>query len=266
VGGNAPTVIAYCARDLATGKTLAANEDVVMPSWSTIKLLLAAAFWRTVERGELRDSYPFAFQPWASVGGAGVLHGFRYATRLTLADCVHLSLSVSDNDATNIVASVVKLERVNALAEELGLTATRMRRRMMDVKAREAGVDNTTSAADMVALLQELAMGPRLGATVRDPILASLAKTEHFDGIARYLPRDAVYMGKLGDDQPEGRFAHDCCLVGQGHRLAALAILTDCGEGYEAVSRLGAALFAAVGGGGASDGSGAFATVVMPSD
>ncbi len=49
-------MIAYCAKDLATGKTLSANADVVMPSWSTIKLLLAAAFWRAVERGELRDS------------------------------------------------------------------------------------------------------------------------------------------------------------------------------------------------------------------
>ena len=241
-------MIAYCAKDLATGKTLSANAAVIMPSWSTIKLLLAAAFWRAVERGELRDSYPYAFQPWAAVGGAGVLHGFKHAARLTLADCVHLSLAVSDNDATNIVASFVKLERVNALAEELGLTATHMRRRMMDLKAREEGVDNTTSAADMVALLEELAMGPRLSAAVREPILASLAKTEHHDGVARYLPAEAVYMGKIGDDQPEGQYAHDCCLVGHGSRLVALSILTDGHEGYEAVSRLGAALFAALAG------------------
>ena len=61
--------------------------------------------------------------------------------------CVHLSLAVSDNDATNIVLSFVGLDKVNALAEELGLPATRMRRRMMDVEAREAGRENTTSAA-----------------------------------------------------------------------------------------------------------------------
>ncbi len=68
-----------------------------------------------------------------------MLHGFRHAARLTLADFVHLSLAVSDNDATNIVLSFVGLERVNALAEELGLTATRMRRRMMDAEGARGG-------------------------------------------------------------------------------------------------------------------------------
>ena len=34
----------------------------------TIKLLLAAAFWRAVERGELSETQPFAFQPWAQRG------------------------------------------------------------------------------------------------------------------------------------------------------------------------------------------------------
>lgn len=257
-------MIAYRAKDLATGKTLSGNADVVMPSWSTIKLLLAAAFWRAVERGELKEAYPYAFQPWASVGGAGVLRGFKYAAKLTLADCVHLSLAVSDNDATNIVASFVKLERVNALAEELGLTATRMRRRMMDVEARERGVDNTTSATDMVALLEELAMGPRLRAPVRDPILASLVNTEHLDGVARYLPRDAVYMGKTGDDQPDGQHTHDCCLVRRGDSTVALAILTDGGEGYEAVSRLGSALFAAVSGDSGATASQAVAIGEVP--
>ena len=104
---------------------------------------------------------------------------------------------MSDNDATNVVLSFVGLDRVNALAEELGLPATRMRRRMMDAEARESGRDNTTSPRDMVDLLAELAQGPRLSAAVREPILASLEKTEHLGGVARYLPADAVYAGKL---------------------------------------------------------------------
>ena len=41
---------------------------------------------------------------------------------------------------------------------------------------------------------------------------------------------------------PDGRYTHDCCLVRRGESTVALAILTDGGEGYEAVSRLGAAL------------------------
>jgi len=237
-------MIGYCARDLTSGRELAANAETVMPSWSTIKLLLAAAFWRAVEAGELRAAEPYAFQPWQAVGGSGVLHGFRHAAKITLADLMHLSLAVSDNDATNVVLSFVGFERVNAVAEELQLPATRMRRAMMDAAARESGRDNTTSARDMVALLTELAQGARLSAAVREPILASLEKTEHLGGIARYLPHDAVYAGKVGDDMPDGRYTHDCCLVRRGETMVAMAILTDGGEGYEAVSRLGAALVA----------------------
>ena len=237
-------MIAYCARDLASGDELAAGADHVVPSWSTIKLLLAAAFWRAVEAGELRDTDPYAFQPWQALGGSGVLHGFRHAAQIALADLTHLSLAVSDNDATNIVLSFVGFRRVNALAEELGLPATRMRRAMMDAEARAAGRDNTTSARDMVALLTELAQGPRLSAAVRQPVVAALEKTEHLGGIARYLPADAAYAGKCGDDMPDGRYVHDCGLVRRGPTTVALAVMTDGGEGYEAVSRLGAALVA----------------------
>jgi beta-lactamase class A len=235
-------VIAFCARELHSGRELATDADRAMPSWSTIKLLLAAAFWRAVEADELDEARPYAFQPWQAVGGSGVLHAFRHAAKLTLADLMHLSLAVSDNDATNVVLSFVGFERVNAVADELGLPATRMRRAMMDAEARAAGHDNTTSARDMAAVLTELAQGPRLSAAVRAPIVASLEKTEHLGGVARYLPADAVYAGKLGDDMPDGRFTHDCCLVRRGESTVVLAILTDGGEGYEAVSRLGAAL------------------------
>lgn len=239
-------MIAYCARDLRSGRELAANADAVMPAWSTIKLLLAVAFWRAVEAGELREATPYAFQPWQAVGGSGVLHGFRHAAKITLADLVHLSLAVSDNDATNVVLSFVGMDRANALAEELGLAATRLRRAMMDAEARASGRDNTTSPRDMATLLGELAQGPRLSAAVRDPVVASLEKTEHLAGVARYLPADAVYAGKLGDDMPEGRHFHDCCLVRRGGATLALAVMSDGGEGCEAVSRLGAALVAAL--------------------
>ena len=49
---------------------------------------------------------------------------------------------VSDNDATNIVIAFVGFERVAALAAELGLRDTALRRQMMDWEAAAAGRDN----------------------------------------------------------------------------------------------------------------------------
>ena len=236
-------MIAYVAHDLHSGRRLAAHEHVPLPAYSTIKVLLAAAFWRAVQQGELSESRVFAFPPWASVGGSGVLHGFRHAAKLCFGDLAHLMLAVSDNDATNILAAFVGLEKVNELAAELGLHDTRMQRLMMDTQAAAEGRDNVTSAADLAALLAELAGGgERLGPAVSGPIWASLGKSEHHGGIARYLPRDAAYAGKCGDDAPEGRYTHDCGLVRQGERRVVLAIMTDSAGGYESISRLSAAL------------------------
>ncbi len=240
-------MIAYVARDLASGSCLSAHDDVQFPSYSTIKVLLAAAFWRAVERAELSEAEPYLFQPSSIVGGGGVLRGFRHAARLALADYAHLMLAVSDNDASNIIAGFVGFDRVNDLAAELGLGQTAMRRLMMDFEAVAAGRENTTSAADLAALLEDLAEGRVLGPATAGPVWASLERQEHLDGIARYLPAAASYAGKCGDDSPVGRYAHDCALIREGDRRVVMAIMTDAAGGFEAVARTGAALYAALG-------------------
>ncbi len=244
-------MIAWHARNLTTGRVSAQHDDVVVPSFSTIKILLAAAFWKAVEAGELNEARPYAFQPWQAVGGAGVLRGFRHAAKMALADYVHLALVVSDNDATNVAIAFTGMERVNALAAQLGLPATALRRVMMDWDSAKAGVDNTTSARDLAALLELLAAGDaRIGALACERVLASLALQEHLDGLPRGLPPDALYAGKPGDDQPEGRFAHDCGLVTTpaGETLV-MVVLTD-GEGsYDAVARTTRALYEELAGG-----------------
>lgn len=239
-------MLASYAKNLESGLTLAANERAVMPAWSTVKVLLALAFWRACEEGRLSPSYPYAFQPWQSVGGGGVLRGFRHAARITLADLTHLSLAVSDNDATNIVLSFVGFEAVNGLAAELGLEDTAVWRKTMDAAARAEGRDNVTSARDLGLLFEEIETGTRLSEGVRAPVKASLAAQEHRDGIARYLPPEAVYHGKVGDDAPEGRYAHDAALVVTPEARLVIAVMGDGIGGFEPVARLGSALYGAL--------------------
>ena len=239
-------MIAYVAKDLDSGLSLRAHDDVRLPAFSTIKVLLAAAFWRAVERGELDAAAPYDVEPGRAVGGSGVLHGFRHAASIALGDLVHLMLAVSDNEASNIVASAVGFARVNALAAELGMGSTVMARLMCDAQAVASGRDNYTCAADLATLVEELAGGERLSAGVRDSVRASLSLQEHLDGIARYLPPGAEYAGKCGDDSPAGRYAHDFGLVCGGGARAAVVVLSEDAGGFEAVARTGAALFGAL--------------------
>ena len=238
-------VIAWHAKNLSNGHVEAARDHVAMPSFSTIKVLLGAAFWRAVAAGELDEAQAHAFQPGQSVGGAGVLRGFRHTTRLALGDCLHLALAVSDNDAANAVIACVGFDRVNALATELGLARTVLRRQMMDWPATAAGRDNLTCAADLAALLELLVEDdPRIGAAACRRVLASLALQEHRDGLPRGLPEGATYAGKPGDDLPEGRFCHDCGVVRTpaGETLV-LAVMSDGEAGHDAVATAGRRLY-----------------------
>jgi hypothetical protein len=49
-------VIACVAKDLASGRMLSSHDDMQLPSYSTIEVLLAAAIWRMVARGELDEA------------------------------------------------------------------------------------------------------------------------------------------------------------------------------------------------------------------
>ena len=90
-------------------------------------------------------------------------------------------------------------------------------------------------------------MGGRLERLAGERVLASLELQEHLDGIARYLPPEAVYMGKCGDDWPVYRHAHDCALVRTGDRSSVIVVMTRDSGGFETVARTGAALYAALG-------------------
>ncbi|HMK91896.1 MAG TPA: serine hydrolase [Thermoleophilia bacterium] len=242
---SSPPMIAWHGKNLATGRGSAALDEQVVPSFSTIKVLLAAAFWKAVEAGELNEARPYAFQPWQSVGGAGVLRGFRHAAKMAFADYIHLSLVVSDNDATNIMLAYVGHERVADLAALLGLEHTALQRRMMDWESAAAGRDNVTCARDLAILLEALVTGDaRIGSRPCELVLRSLGLQEHLEGLPRSLPAGATYAGKPGDDQPAGRYAHDCGLVTtpDGQTLV-LAVLTDGEGGYDAVSRRGRELY-----------------------
>jgi beta-lactamase class A len=238
-------VIAWYAKNLTSGEVREQNADAVLPSASTIKVLLALAFWRAVQRGELRAAHPYATQPWAAVGGSGVLQGFQHAARITLADLVHLSLAVSDNYATNIVASFVGLSAVNALAAQLGLAHTAMQRNMMDEEAREAGQENLTCARDLATLIEEVATGTQLGEAVCAPVLRSLELQEHRDALPRRLPAGVTYAGKPGE-LDDGYHYHDCGLLSRGNDRIVMAVMTAGEGGPEAVSGTAADLFAAL--------------------
>jgi beta-lactamase class A len=235
-------VIAVAALDLRTGRRDDRNADAVMPAASTIKVLISAAFWTAAERAELDPSARVAVRATPAPGGGGLLESMHADTQPALADLDLLMLAVSDNAATNVLIDVVGMPRVNALAAGLGLRSTRLQRLMMDTAAAARGEDNTTSAADMVALLAALARPGPIPERARRRVLAGLGQSHHTDIVPRFLPVAAqrVIASKQGE---LAGVRHDVALIDEGDRRVAVAALSCPAAAAEGLARAAAAAY-----------------------
>jgi beta-lactamase class A len=236
---SAGTVIAVAAVDVRSGRRHERNAHVPLPAASTIKVLVSAALWSGVCAGRIDPERRMRVADTPVPGGGGLLESMHPQTELTLAELDLLMLAVSDNAATNAVIGAVGMDAVNDLAAALGLGHTRLRRRMMDVAAAERGEDNTTTAADMAALLCALARADGIPARACRRVLAAMAQSHHADIVPRYLPAapSRVVSSKQGE---LAAVRHDVALVDEGERRIAIAVLSAPAAAAEGLARAAA--------------------------
>jgi beta-lactamase class A len=213
-------VIASCAIDLRSRRTVSRNADVVVPAASTVKPLISIALWRAVAAGRVDPQRRIPAGELPVPGGGGLVESMDVATALTPGDLDLLMLAVSDNAATNALLELLGFDAVNEEAERLGLAGTRVRRLMGDEDAIAAGRENTTTAGDLARIVEALA-------TERHRrTLAAMGESHHLDIIPSALPAgDLVVACKQGD--LPGRVHHDMALIDDGERPVALAVCSS---------------------------------------
>ena len=140
VDRNLDGVLGVAIEDLTSGQKFVLRGDEVFPQASSIKIAVLAELYRQAQAGKLK--------PQRHLHRAGVRPrtGQRHhggltpgVTKITLHDLATMMVAVSDNSATNVLIDRVGMENVNALMDTLGLTHTRLRRKMMDLKAAGEG-------------------------------------------------------------------------------------------------------------------------------
>lgn len=164
-----------------------------LPAASTIKLPLLLEVLRQAETGRLDLQERHTLAAAEITGGTGVLQQSAGRT-LTLGELARLMILHSDNTAANILLDRVGMAAVNATTLRLDLQQTRFQRRFLDQAARARGLENTTSADDMAALLAELwarrAVSP--AASQRALELLRARGERDPDWLKLRLPRDTV--------------------------------------------------------------------------
>src|SRR3954463_14372928 len=151
-------VMGVAILDLTNGDVILLHPDDVFAQASSIKIAVLAELYRQDQAGKgakLSDAYVVRSED--MVADSDIMLGLTAGkTTLTNRDLATMMVAVSDNAATNVLIDRVGMENVNAMLTQLGLTQTRLRRHMMDVKAAQEGRENTASPRELVTLLSML--------------------------------------------------------------------------------------------------------------
>ena len=244
VDHNLDGALGVAILDLTTGQKYLLHADEVLPTASSIKIAILAELYRQAQQGKTKLGDLYTLQSSDLVGGSGIAGALTPGvTRLTIRDVAALMVSVSDNSATNIIIDRIGMENVNALLDSLGLAHTRLRRKMMDVKAAAEGRENVTTPREMVQLLEDLYRGKVLNKQMTDEFftLLSVHKESY---IPRELPEDLRVANKPGE--LEG-VRNDSGIVFTGNRPFAISVMTTYlrreKDGGDAIVRIATAAY-----------------------
>jgi beta-lactamase class A len=152
-------VMGFAIVDLTSGERFTHLDREIFPTASTIKLAIVYELFKQVEEGSVRLDETMALDRAKAVGGTGVLADLGTPT-LSIRDYAMLMVRLSDNTATNVLIDRLGMERIAKRMQGLGLTATRLRRHMMDTAAARRGDENVSTPDELARLLQTIGKMP----------------------------------------------------------------------------------------------------------
>lgn len=174
---------AFLAKHLGTGATIGHAPERVLPTASTIKLLVLAEFFGRVEAGDVALDESLAIEPEDRRSGSGILLDLSPDLRLSARDHAVLMTALSDNTSTAVLVRRLGRERILASGRAWGLTDTDAMFRGPTIREYA-----TSTPRDLVRLLELIGtdqlISPEGCAAIREVLLTQ----QHHDQIGRFLP------------------------------------------------------------------------------
>jgi len=244
VDHNLDGVLGVAILDVSSGKKFLLHADEVFPQASSIKIAVLAELYRQAQTGKLKLTDLYTVQASDLVADSDIMGGLTPGvTRITLRDLATMMVAVSDNSATNVLIDRVGMENVNALMDSLALPHTRLRRKMMDLKAAGEGRENISTPAEMMTLLEDIYRGKVFNPEMTADFFKALS-THKESFIPRDLPEGLKIANKPGE--LEG-VRNDSGVVFVENRPYVICVMTTYlrheREGEEAIKKISAAAY-----------------------
>ena len=141
-------------QDLKHGWVIEHNADRAFPSASLIKVPMMVTLFDEQSQGRLSMEETLSLERRFKSSGPGKLKFKRRGSTYTIRDLIHRMVTESDNTAANILADHLGIEYYEQAFHKMGLLHTNFARMIMDLKKRDAGIENWTTPRDMATLLK----------------------------------------------------------------------------------------------------------------
>lgn len=192
-------VLGLAVKDLSTGHTFFINENEIFPQASSIKITILLEVLRQAEENRLRLDEFIDLKPESKVGGGPILNYLGFPSlKISVRDLCVLMVVLSDNTATNLLIDRVGMEAVNKRLASLGLSQTRLRRKMMDLQAAEEGRENISTPREMMTLLERVWQGKVLGTESRQ-LFFDLLSLPKDSPLQQAVPEGVAVADKPGE-------------------------------------------------------------------
>ena len=238
--------VAVRFRDLDTGDSLDIGAEVEFHAASTMKLPVMLEVLRAAEAGRLgldqrillvnrfhsiADGSPYSLD--AAEDSDSLMYE-RVGRRVPVCELMERMIVRSSNLATNALIAIVGAEQTNASARALGATHIRVRRGVEDGRAYAAGMNNTTTSADLAVLLQRIERHEAIGAESARLMKEILLRQEFNDEIPAGVPRGTPVAHKTGSITAT---LHDAAIVYPPGRAPYVLVVLTRGIPNEPVAR-----------------------------
>jgi beta-lactamase class A len=232
-------VMGVAIEDLTTGDHFLLHEDEVFAQASSIKITVLANLYLQAQQGKLKLTDLYTVQSSDLVADSDIMNGLTPGvTRLTLRDLATMMVAVSDNSAANVLIERVGMANVNAMLDSLGVTHTRLRRKMMDLQAAKEGSENISTPREMMSLLDAIYHGKVLNKELTADFFAMLG-TNKDSWIPRDLPADLKVANKPGSLEAVRNDSGIVFVEGRPYVICVMtSFLRNERDGEEAISKV----------------------------
>lgn len=203
-------VFAMAFKDLRTGEEILINARESFHAASTMKTPVLIELYKQAAAGKfsLEDSilvknefYSIVDSSLYSLSVDDDSESELYSvlgSKRTIADLAYGMIIVSSNLATNLVIDLVDAKKVTQSMRELGAPDIQVLRGVEDIKAYELGMSNSTTAYDLLAIYEKLALGEVVSPAASDAMIEILLDQKFNDIIPAQLPDDVKVAHKTG--------------------------------------------------------------------